>query len=64
MTGSAVTAGSDLAAPIVLFIDHAFDSSPFAEELAPELSCRPRVDAHERPAVVALVTRAVPIGEA
>jgi D-3-phosphoglycerate dehydrogenase / 2-oxoglutarate reductase len=64
MTDSALTARTDLAAPIVLFIDHGFDSRPFAEELAPELSCRPHVDAHERPAVAALVTGAVPIGDA
>jgi D-3-phosphoglycerate dehydrogenase len=50
-------------APVVLFIDRGFDLEPFAEALAPELSCREHVDPDEREAVVAVVTGILPVGE-
>jgi phosphoglycerate dehydrogenase-like enzyme len=49
---------------IVLFIDDWFEGAPFADALAPELECRSEVDDDTRQAVVALVTGAVPVGEA
>jgi phosphoglycerate dehydrogenase-like enzyme len=48
--------------PIVLFIDRGFDLEPFAEALAPELSCTEQVEPEERDAVVALVTGILPVG--
>jgi D-3-phosphoglycerate dehydrogenase len=48
--------------PIALFVDRGFPMGPFADALAPAVSCRESVDAGERGDVVAIVTGTPPVG--